>query len=297
MKTTIVDSRASAVLYRFLYSRPGKKKKVILPVNICDIVPAIILKSGFQIEFVDIDSFDLCPDENHIFHVLENRPDEISGILYNYTYGIELDKTLFFAQLKQQFPNIWVVQDKCSNVPVPEIACPNTDLTLFSTGYAKHVDIGFGGFGIFGSDFEETHSMSDTFDIQTDSKRYRVSTHSAKMAPEEYFNLVKHKAADVGIHKDRLNEIYADHLPGEIQMGDEYNTWRFNILVDKKETILKELFHQNLFASSHFKPMSHDRAAFKNAYDLHDKVINLFNDFYYTEDQAFQTCKIIKEIL
>ena len=297
MKKAVVDSRASAVLFRFLRSRPGEKKKVILPVNICDIVPAIILKAGFQIEFVDIDPLDLCPDENGIFHILTNQPEEISGVLYNYTYGIELDKSPFFRQLKIQFPNIWVIQDKCSNVPVLDVSYPNTDLTLFSTGYAKHPDIGFGGFGVFNSDFEETDKIAKTFDIQTETKQYSVSIRSKKIVPKKYFKSVKDQTAAVGIHKGRLNKIYSDNLPDEIQMKDAYNTWRFNILADKKEKILKELFDHNLFASSHFKPMSKDRAAFANAFDLHDKAINLFNDFYYTEDQAFQTCKIINEII
>jgi len=297
MKKAVVDSRASAVLYRFLRSRPGEKKKVILPVNICDIVPAIILKSGFQIEFVDIDPQDLCPDENGIFHILNNQPEEISGILYNYTYGIELDKSPFFTKLQEEFSNIWVIQDKCSNVPVADTSYANTDLTLFSTGYAKHADIGFGGFGIFRSDFNETDKMPGTFDIQTESNQYSVSIRSKKMLPEQYFRSVRDQRAAVGIHKGRLNKIYSDNLADEIQMKDAYNTWRFNILADKKEKILKELFNHNLFASSHFKPLSKDRAAFANAFELHDKVINLFNDFYYTEDQAFQTCKIINEII
>ena len=139
--------------------------------------------------------------------------------------------------------------------------------------------------------------MAEMFDIQTETKQCSVSIRSKKMVPEKYFKLVKDKTAAVGVHKDLLNKVYSDNLPDEIQMGDEYNSWRFNILVEKKEKILKGLFNQNLFASSHFKPMSNDRAAFKTAYDLHDKVINLFNDFYYTEDQAYQTCNIIKGII
>ena len=67
----------------------------------------------------------------------------------------------------------------------------------------------------------------------------------------------------------------------------------FNILTDKKEQILDALFAEELFASSHYKT----HAETMNADNLHRNVINLFNDSYYSEEQALRTCEIINKII
>src|SRR5271170_4109667 len=86
----ILDSRASAVLYRFLVSSPTKKT-IILPVNICTVVPAVTSKAGYEIEYVDIAKDDLCPDRNEIIRMIAANNGKYSGVLFNYTYGIDLD--------------------------------------------------------------------------------------------------------------------------------------------------------------------------------------------------------------
>ena len=79
-------------------------------------------------------------------------------------------------------------------------------------------------------------------------------------------------------------------LPKEIQFPIEYQNWRFNIRVNNKEEILKNIFDAGLFASGHYKPLADHCPVAK---DLYEHVINLFNDFYYTEEQARRTCEVI----
>lgn len=293
--TVITDSRASAVLYRFLIQQPGRKT-VLLPVNICSIVPAVIYKAGYDVEYVDIDPSDLCPDEEIILQKINRDTGKYSGILYNYTYGIETDKNSFYESLKNTFENLWLIEDKCSNMPGPEHSL-HCDLTIYSTGYAKQVDLGYGGFGIMNEAFLEMAEVKDTFVVQADGKPYTVAAGSFPYSVDKYFKAID-KLMDVIIrHKAKLNAIYRRHLPQSIQLDERFQSWRFHILVDNKKEILEKIFSENLFASNHFKPMSQDRDKFPNAYNLHDKVINLFNDFYYTEEQACRTCEIINKTI
>lgn len=295
-KKTVIDSRASAILYRFL-SVQTKQKTIILPVNICPIVPAVIKHAGFPIEYVDINKNDLCPDENIIYQKIKALPEKYSGILYNYTYGIDINKELFYKLLKENFPNLWIIEDKCSNLPNKHCS-KFADLTIFSTGYAKQIDLGKGGFGIITKDINLDNTYKEKFEILTaNGKQYLIETQVPPFMQEQYFELISTQIKIIQPQKNSLNNIYRDNLPVEIQMENKFNNWRFNIMVKNKSEILYHLFANNLFASSHFEPLSSNKTDFPVAFNLHNQVINLFNDSYYTTDQAFKTCEIINKYL
>lgn len=96
------------------------------------------------------------------------------------------------------------------------------------------------------------------------------------------------------IHRERLNKIYRENLPQCLQLEEKFQHWRFNILVENKEEVLKAIFENGLFASGHYKSQA---PGCPNAQYLYEHVINLFNDFYYTEEKAIRTCKIINNEL
>ena len=95
------------------------------------------------------------------------------------------------------------------------------------------------------------------------------------------------------MHKEKLNAIYRKNLPAAIQLPAPYQHWRFNIIVPNKEDVLNALFDAGLFASGHYNPQADGCNIASN---LYTHVINLFNDFYYTEEQAIKTCEIINRI-
>ena len=82
-------------------------------------------------------------------------------------------------------------------------------------------------------------------------------------------------------------------------MPDDLQNWRFNILVNPilKNIILKEIFENNLFASSHYismaKPWKGQTKA--NSEYFAERIINLFNDLYYDEYKAVKTVELIKK--
>ena len=95
-------------------------------------------------------------------------------------------------------------------------------------------------------------------------------------------------------HKEKLNAIYQKALPKSIQLPEAYQHWRFNIMAPNKEEVMQAIFDAGLFASGHYAPQSDVCPV---AAKLYEHVINLFNDEYFTEEQAIRTCEVINGVL
>jgi hypothetical protein len=97
----------------------------------------------------------------------------------------------------------------------------------------------------------------------------------------------------------RLNGIYAERLPAELQLAEPYQTWRFNIRPRHQARILQAIFSAGLFASAHYTSlagiMADGRAA--AAETLASEIINLFNDQHFTLQMAERVCAVIRENL
>ena len=82
--------------------------------------------------------------------------------------------------------------------------------------------------------------------------------------------------------------IYTNNLPSEIQLPSDYQKWRFNVKVNPllKQPIINRLFHEGLFASSHYHSANilFDDELFSNSNKLFTEIINLFNDYSTEED-------------
>lgn len=98
-------------------------------------------------------------------------------------------------------------------------------------------------------------------------------------------------------YKNNIKTVYKEMLPKCIQLNDIYQNWRFNILIENKEEVLKAIFEKGLFASNHYKPISGSCNIYlKNATKLYEHTINLFIDRYYNLEFAQQTAEIIKKV-
>jgi hypothetical protein len=142
----LFENRASTILFNTLSSL-DIKGKFLLPLNICPIVPITFLKANIPFELIDIELENLCIDRNKVLEKIKN--ENISGVLFAHTFGIELDMEDFFQEIKSLNSNIFIIDDKCLNIPTFDMDMKNTsaDLVLFSTGYVKFVDLGWGGYG------------------------------------------------------------------------------------------------------------------------------------------------------
>lgn len=307
-------NRASAVLCNFLNSIEITKP-FLLPSNVCPVVPLSFLKAGVDFDFVDIDSThamskDIC--------LSKLRTGEYAGLLFVHAYGKEFDNNDFYATVKSIDKNLLIFDDRCLCLPdISEILPDNVDLQLFSTGYAKYVELSYGGFGK--SNLSGIKSVNLDYDNETEIKqqvyikqclknheKYNLDPNlpwidfsPLKMEKEEYFSIIEKKKIKVKQGKDIINEIYTKLLPKSIQVEKELNNWRYIIMVENQQEVLKAIFEHNLFAGTNFPSVSYlfkgisSPVAEKEA----SHIINLFNDFRISEEQAIEICNVINKVL
>ncbi len=269
--------RANKILYNFIKAN-HISGTVVLPANICESVIQTLRNAGLYLQFVDIQPDNLCINQDGVLRVAKN----IQMLLFVHTYGVEDDFYEFFAKVKEVNPNIIIVDDKCLCMPDLYVDETPADLVLYSTGAKKMVNLCGGSIGYVADQWKYD-------EIEVEPNEYLTNEMWLLDTKQLYLKMDAMIA-----HKEKLNAVYRNMLPFAIQLPDAYQHWRFNILTDKKNEILKALFAEGLFASSHYMSLSNDCMIAQN---LHKYVLNLFNDQYYREEQAIRTCEIINSIL
>jgi len=188
---------------------------------------------------------------------------------------------------------------------------------LYSTGYAKIVELGSGGYAFLKDNvaYGPVHLPFDPRNhdqIEKDYKRavenrvafeYKDSdwleTEGSLPPWNDYCQQIETGLKSSLAHRARLNAIYASHLPVKIQLPEEYQQWRFNIKVPNKAKVMDAIFAASLFASSHYASLAGIMVDGRcpQAEILADEIINLFNDHHFDEEKAEQVCRIILENL
>lgn len=274
----VTDNRASRILYNILRSNHFEKP-FILPANVCGIVPNTFKLAQIPFAYADIHSKSLCIDCNKILTCCNN----FSGMLYIHTYGVDECPEQLFASIKERNPNFFIIDDACLCMPTFDTPKTKADVRLFSVGPKKQVAMKCGGFAYLSDKCDYFIHELPNYDILEDTP-WTIDEH-----------IISQMIQVSSTHKKRLNKIYHDLLPSEIQLPIEFQNWRFNIVVENKDSILGSIFQKGYFASSHYRSQATGRDAkqYPNVDFLASHVINLFNDLYYTEEMAIQTCEII----
>jgi dTDP-4-amino-4,6-dideoxygalactose transaminase len=290
----------------------------MMPANICPIIPAIFLKARQNFEFIDISPNTLMMDESKTLEKVKFDPNLYAGILYVHSYGNEFFPKSFFQELKNIHPSLTIIDDRC--LCFPSFAEPDleyVDLIIYSTGYAKPVDIGSGGYGWINEIFQYRPSLLEysidslklidqnlkTALSQKTQFHYQVDDwlngSPFEITVKEYKTIVQSELKMVQPLKNQINKIYSEGLPSEIQFSSEFQKWRFNIKTTQKDEILKQLFSAGLFASSLYHSLGGimGNGDFPHAKRLYQHIINLFNDRYYTEEKAHRTVEFINSVL
>jgi dTDP-4-amino-4,6-dideoxygalactose transaminase len=262
--------RASAILYQLLAGRK-RRHPWLMPANICPIVPETFINAGVPFEFVDISETTLHMDLDQAADRMTRR--QIAGVLYAHTYGEASTPNSFFSFARSLHPEILTVDDRCLCRPEFEVSS-TADVVLFSTGYAKIVDLNFGGYAF----------------VQNNVRLSKMNAANAEV-PDwgSYRTQIKAKLASSLSQRAMLNEIYRSCLPAEIQLPAAFQQWRFNIRVRNKFEVMREIFNNGLFASSHYAALG--RAP--QAQALASEVINLFNDHHFDAQKAERVCEIV----
>jgi len=310
--SVIFSTRASSILYDFIktYNRGG----YLIPANVCPIIPITFCTAGIPFTFVDINEESYCIEENTCLQLFANNPKKFAGLLFVRTYGYAYDTQPFFQKIKSIDDELKIIDDRC--LCIPDInKHNNSDLILYSTGYAKPVDFGFGGIGIVNNKLniiKHNAPVYMNFDIESFYKNALDKNilltempdgwldHSTYTGdPNLYIRQIEIEKTKILHHKNLLNKIYNHLLPDDIKLSVGFHDWRFNILVKNKKKILSKIFENKFYASSHFKPSNvlFDKKKFPVSEKLYANIINLFNDYNFSSDQAEQVAKIIKNNL
>ena len=237
-----------------------------------------LVYAGYTLQFVDIDARTLCLDWKQAIALAK----EACAILFVHTYGMEDDFSDFYSAAREENPKIAIIDDRCLCFPCLDLVRTDADLVLYSTGEKKQVDLGIGGIGYVAEGWKyEDIRLAENAVLKND-----------KWTPNKAE--IEKKMDAVIAHKEKLNAIYRRNIPKCYRLPDPYQHWRFHIIVPYKGDVLKAIFDSGLFASGHYAVQGGECPIATN---LHAIVINLFNDFYYTEEQAQKTCDVILEVL
>lgn len=310
----ITANRASSLLYSFLTSR--ENGTYLIPANVCPVIPMTFRLANVGFRFADIARDTLCIDKQECFDFAK-RCRGNGGVVYVRTYGCLEDEESFFNDLKNEYPNFTIIDDRCLCLPEITMERTSADMILYSTGYAKQIDLGEGGFCYVKSDEKFPLNSNLQFDneeldqycvrsIETgrplsDKPIYWLDVKPLKENVDSYLITIRNKIEERQRQRITINKIYDNALPEDLRFANKFQNWRYNIRVTPylKGIILKELFENELFASSHYKPVNKlfDHDCYPVVNDLSENVINLFNDYHYTEQMALQTTEVIKNIL
>ena len=322
MVNFITANRASTILYNFILSNDKVKGTWLIPTNVCHFVPATILKAGAKIEILDISEKDLCINQDQVTSRLMNNKKKYSGIIYVRSYGVDNNAADFFSKIKKIKSNLLLVDDKCLGIPSFDKKINLlVDLELFSTGYSKYIDLGYGGFAKLNSkcNYDKIRLKYSKKDEDTFSEYFKnIVYNNTKVDQQElveivnlnwlnskeiinkktYFTEVKAAIKKTKVNKAAINNVYKKALINDVNFKESSANWRYNILVNKRDEILKNLAAQGLFASKHYYPLSKIFEANETPIwnFIYNKILNLFNDFRYTINQAKKTTAIINKI-
>lgn len=315
----IIRNRAQAVLYDFWRSVPARGK-VLIPASTCEVVPVTYMKLGMDFELVDIECSTQSMDLELAEQMLQKDPS-IQALHYVYNYGYE-EKSIGqkLRYLREKY-SIQVIEDKCLCLPcLHEPRHIFSDLILFSTGYGKYVDVG-GGFGYLNEMWkayfrwnpipfskQALREMKQSIDISREKARpypmrsARLDWLENKCLEDEeaYMQTVLQAVEQMKVHKEKLNAIYSECIPKEVQLPYGFHAWRFQIRTDQSEQICAEIFREGLFASRHYQSLGNGLFSakdFPRASEERNKIVNLFNDCHYTEEMATRTAKIIARVI
>lgn len=301
------QQRACAILFNLLRAH-RVEGPFLLPSNICPVVPLTFFKAGRSFEFVDIAPDTLCINHRQIVErwTAAGLPTP-AGLIYVRTYGAVFDLGQLFSTIKKITPTALIVDDRCLCEPTFDeklVSC--ADVALYSTGYAKVVDLGFGGVGVLrdGVPYQRSSLPFDRADLRslTASYKHSLETRSAfsyvdchwldVATPDiswlDFRKLVNNELIRIRKLKVAINSVYSSRLPKIVQLSPEFQGWRFNIHVRDKASLLNAVQAAGFFASGHYDSLAgifgvgqgHCARTFNN------HIVNFFNDRYFSISQA-----------
>ena len=289
----LFTGRGSSALWTVLKSLNKANAKVLLPVNICEIIYPIIAKAGYKPIFYDVD----CISGNAS---LDNIQASFTGeeavliAVHNFGMPLEIDKICNWAKGK----NIFLIEDVCNAIGATYKEKPLGtfgDAAFFSFGYAKIIEYGVGGATFIKDEdlrlkvknnisslgeYSEAHKNKD---IEYQRRLREIRQNADTQTPSVYLPLYKEYSdyllyrinskteteirqllnnPDNNIEERAQkalryrNEIKSDKVKHIDEVpGQVY--WRYNLLVDPeiRDDLIMELRKNSILVSTWFPPI------------------------------------------
>lgn len=289
----IFTGRGSSALYAVLKTLNYKKRKILIPINICEIIYPIILKAGYLPIFYDVNK----KNGNGSLKNIQNQYSGDESVLlavHNFGAPLEIEEISNWAKMN----NIFLIEDVCNSIGASyknKALGTWGDASIFSFGYAKIIEFGYGGAVLVKNELLKIKikKMINSFDIydilhkekndffQEKIREVRVQNQKDKITVysdlyQEYSNYLLYKISkedeykimsellslQENIYRRRKialryrNEIISDKIC-HIHEVEGQIYWRYNILVadNIKERIIEELRKNKLLVSTWYPPI------------------------------------------
>lgn len=324
--TVKIASRAASIIYGLAKTRAQEEGVWLLPANICPAVPLALMSANRQFEFIDIDPGTLSLDVDLTQkRLIASNVSDVAGIIYVRSFGVEQFAVKDLARIAAvKSGDVYLVDDRCLSVPDVDPRCilaTQADVALFSTGYGKVLDLGYGGYAFmrkeidceqFPEDFEPGAftALMDTCKTAIGENLRRIDMDdkfmsnlrnwlpiAATLKWEDLQKSINENLPSVLRHKAEINAIYSQNITPSLQWSADFQTWRFNIEVENAMSMLSAIFNAGLFASNHYAPASIVFSGVNSpvAEANFKRTLNLFNDFHFDENTAYKLSQIINE--
>lgn len=290
----LVTGRGSTALWLIFQVLGKQSAKVLVPVNICEIVYPIIINSDLDPVFYDVDSKSGIATPQIIKEAYTGEED-ILIVLHQFGIPVEIDAICSWAESK----NIFVIEDVCCALGATYKGHPLGtwgNAAIFSFGYSKILEYGIGG-AVYSRDrviYQKIHDQIQqlppySYEHKTKEIEFRSHIHLLRRSTniskikeynEIYDNYMKYllfKLEQKDINSIRIlyqeleknlktRSYFADRYRKEItnnrirhahkKTGQTY--WRYNIFVKphNQKKVIQGLRQNGLLASNWYPPMA-----------------------------------------
>ena len=310
------ERRASTVLFNVVRTQGGDRPYLV-PANACPILAITLMHAGAPFELIDISSASMAIDADAVLDRVRTARGRYAGLVFVRPYGSMSDEEAFFREFKQCAPGAIIVDDRCLCSPSFAVdPAGAADVVLYSTGHAKAVDIGWGGYGVLaeGRGYGSNRAPFDPLDLERLTSGYKHALASGakfqyvasrwldmRKPPigwDRYRESVERNRTLVQAHRRLLNRIYRERIPAELQYSDAYQEWRFNVRAANAPDVLAALFTAGLYASRHYVPLTRafGNGDAPNAEAVYRQIVNLFNDLHFSAEQAGRAADIVRKV-
>lgn len=330
-KNIFFVGRASTAIYLILKTLM-KNKEVILPSNICYAAVYPVIYSDNIPVFVDISK----KTGNTTFENIKEKINKNTGaIIFPYMYG-NVEEDIFKIKEYCKKNKIILIEDcasamgaKVCNQKIGTIG----DYSVFSTGHAKILDLGNGGFLVTDENIDkikkeydklEEYSKSIEKKIEDFSREYRGLRNEGnnkkirKFFQKQYRELFLYKLNENFINKikneiENLDKISRDHqkkyeiFENNINKNEKIevikyqkgsNPWRFNILIKnahERKYLIRKLVENKLFVSDWYPCIgkTFSNKKYPNCDEMEKEILNF--SLTDSEENIKKICEIINE--